>query len=58
MRWYYWDGDAVEVELYVASGEKGVFVRIEEITVGEWEGFANHRPRSGLSYCLDNVAVV
>lgn len=30
------NGDAVEVELHVAFGEKGIFFRIEELTVGEW----------------------
>lgn len=34
----YFNGDAVAVELYVAPDEKGVFLRIDEVTVGEWEG--------------------
>jgi len=38
--WYgssaFFNGDAVEVELYVASGETDVFIKIQEITVGEW----------------------
>jgi len=32
----YYNGDAVEVALHVAPGEKGIFFCIEEITVGEW----------------------
>jgi V8-like Glu-specific endopeptidase len=31
----YFNGDAVEVELHVAAGEKDIFIRIEEVTVGE-----------------------
>lgn len=39
-QWYnssaFFNGDAVEVELYVAAGETDVFIKVEEITVGEW----------------------
>jgi len=39
-QWYnnsaFFNGDAVEVELYVAPGETDVFIKIQEITVGEW----------------------
>jgi V8-like Glu-specific endopeptidase len=31
----YFNGDAVELELHVAPGETGIFVKIQEITVGE-----------------------
>jgi len=34
----YFNGDAVEVELHVAPGEKNVFYRLTEVTVGEWVG--------------------
>ncbi|GJQ57759.1 MAG: hypothetical protein SCALA701_05600 [Candidatus Scalindua sp.] len=34
----YFNGEVVEIELVVASGESGIFFRIEEITVGEWIG--------------------
>lgn len=34
----FFNGDAVEVELHVAPGETGIFIKIEEITVGEWVG--------------------
>jgi hypothetical protein len=34
----YFNGDAVEVKLYVAPGEKGIFFRLSEIIVGEWAG--------------------
>ena len=37
--WYntsaYFNGDAVEVALHVAPGDRGVFVRMSEVTVGE-----------------------
>lgn len=36
----YLNGDAVLVELHAASGEQGLFFRVEEITVGEWLGAA------------------
>jgi len=40
--WYgssaFFNGDAVEVELYVAPVETDVFIKIQEITVGEWAG--------------------
>ncbi len=32
----YFNGDAVTLELYVAEGDQGVFVRMQEIMVGEW----------------------
>lgn len=32
----YFNGDTVEIELHVAPGEKGIFIHIDEITVGEW----------------------
>jgi len=39
-QWYnssaFFNGDSVEVELYVAPGETDVFIKIQEITVGEW----------------------
>ncbi|MBA7679562.1 hypothetical protein ES703_87860 [subsurface metagenome] len=39
-QWYnrsaFFNGDAVEVELYVAPGETDVFIKMQEITVGEW----------------------
>ncbi len=31
----YFNGDAVEVKLFVAPGDEGVFARIEEVTVGD-----------------------
>jgi hypothetical protein len=34
----YFNGDAVAVELHVAPEAQGVFLRIEEVTVGEWVG--------------------
>ncbi len=34
----FFNGEVVEIELVVASGESGIFFRIEEITVGEWIG--------------------
>jgi V8-like Glu-specific endopeptidase len=38
-QWYnasaYFNGDAVEVALHVAPGDQGVFVRMEEVVVGE-----------------------
>ena len=34
----YFNGDAVEVELHIAPGEKDVFFNLAEITVGEWVG--------------------
>jgi hypothetical protein len=37
----YYNGDAVEVKLYVTSGEKGIFFHIEQITVGDWVGKTN-----------------
>jgi hypothetical protein len=36
----YFNGDAVEIELRVAPGEKDIFFQTEEITVGEWVGEA------------------
>lgn len=40
--WYnssaYFNGDAVEVELHAEPGEKGIFFRIDQISVGEWMG--------------------
>jgi len=39
-QWYntsaYFNGDAVEVQLHVASGDGGVFLQIKEVVVGEW----------------------
>ncbi len=32
------NGDAVEVELHVAPGDKGAFIEINGLTVGEWHG--------------------
>jgi V8-like Glu-specific endopeptidase len=32
----YFNGDAVELELHVAPEETGIFVKIEQVTVGEW----------------------
>jgi hypothetical protein len=34
----YFNGDAVEVALHVAPQDRGVYVRMNEITVGEWVG--------------------
>ena len=31
----YFNGDAVELELHVAPGEKGIFIDMKEVTVGE-----------------------
>jgi V8-like Glu-specific endopeptidase len=33
----FFNGDAVEVELHIAPGEAGIFVRFAEVTVGEWQ---------------------
>jgi hypothetical protein len=32
----YFNGDSVEVTLYVAPGEENIFIRIGEVTVGDW----------------------
>jgi len=32
----YFNGDSVEVKLYVAHGETGIYFRLEEITAGDW----------------------
>jgi hypothetical protein len=40
----YFNGDAVQVELHVAPQEEGIFVRIDEIIVGEWTGAAAAMP--------------
>ena len=32
----FFNGDAVEVELHVATGDEGVFIEIASLTVGEW----------------------
>jgi hypothetical protein len=34
----FFNGDTVEVELYVAPGETDTFIKIQEITAGEWAG--------------------
>ena len=34
----YFNGDAVELVIHVAPGDKGVFASINEISVGEWVG--------------------
>jgi V8-like Glu-specific endopeptidase len=34
----YFNGDYVDIKLYVAPQDQNVFFRIEEITVGEWNG--------------------
>jgi V8-like Glu-specific endopeptidase len=49
----FFNGEAVEVELYVAPGEEGVFFRIEEVTVGERLGEAGAllSPQAGVSLC-------
>lgn len=40
--WYdnsaFFNGDALEVELHVAPGDTGIFVNINEVTVGDWVG--------------------
>jgi hypothetical protein len=36
----YFNGDAVAVELHVAPTAQGVFLRIDEVTVGDWVGGA------------------
>jgi len=43
----YLNGDAVLVELHAASGEQGLFFRVEEITVGEWLGAAAGDEKGG-----------
>lgn len=40
-------GDSVAVDLYVAQGDAGVSVKIDEITVGEWVGGG---PRGGCAW--------
>jgi len=37
----FFNGEAVEVELHTAPGEEGIFVRVEELTVGEIAGADN-----------------
>ena len=34
----YLNGDAVEVKLTVAPGERGIFLQIQQIKVGDWAG--------------------
>jgi hypothetical protein len=34
----YFNGEAVRVELHAAPDDQGIFVRTQEITVGEWRG--------------------
>jgi len=55
----FFNGEAVEMELHVAPGEKGVFVRIEEIIAGARVGDTQDRPSSSgqaktLSLCNDD----
>jgi len=49
--WYgnsaFFNGDTVEVELYVAPGETDVFIKIQEITVGEWADGGDVRSAGG-----------
>jgi hypothetical protein len=49
--WYgrsaFFNGDAVEVELYVAPGETDVFIKMQEITVGEWADGGDIRTTGG-----------
>ena len=40
----YFNGDAVRVELHVASEDKGIFFRIDEITVGDTSPVPNPSP--------------
>jgi V8-like Glu-specific endopeptidase len=51
----YFNGDTVEVALHVAPGEKDIFFRIEEITVGEWVGLERDSSNDGL--CGDDTRV-
>jgi hypothetical protein len=51
----FFNGDAVEVELHVAPGEAGVFVRLAELTVGEWVG--SQKPATPESLCGDDNRV-
>jgi V8-like Glu-specific endopeptidase len=47
----YFNGDAVQLELHVAPGEEGVFVSVQELTVGDapdTSGAAQLRGESGL----------
>lgn len=41
-QWYntsaYFNGDAVEVQLHVAPNDRGVYVKMKELMVGEWVG--------------------
>ena len=41
------NGDAVYVELHIAAAEKGVFIIIDELTVGEWVGGVAEPMREG-----------
>jgi hypothetical protein len=43
----YFNGDRVDVELHVAPGDRGVFIKIAEITVGDWVG---GQPGGGCSW--------
>jgi len=58
-QWYntsaYFNGDAVEVQLHVASNDRGVFVQMKELVVGEWVGAAAPPPESQCGPTDDRV---
>ena len=50
-QWYntsaYFNGEAVEVQLHVDAGDRGVYVKTKELMVGEWVGSAPPESQCG-----------